>query len=73
MLKNASTRRLTSVDPAPRREDMMFKEADLQRLWILRKLMSEMEDVQAIEFMLDKLRQTKTNDEFFDSMRGGKN
>lgn len=55
-----------------RREDMMFKEADLQRLWILRKLMSEMEDVQAIEFMLDKLRQTKTNDEFFDSMRGGK-
>ncbi|UTW48133.1 transcription termination factor Rho [Bacterioplanoides sp. SCSIO 12839] len=56
-----------------RREDMMFKEADLQRLWILRKLMSEMEDVQAIEFMLDKLRQTKTNDEFFDSMRGGKN
>ncbi|MFC3681845.1 transcription termination factor Rho [Bacterioplanoides pacificum] len=56
-----------------RREDMMFNEADLQRLWILRKLMSEMEDVQAIEFMLDKLRQTKTNDEFFDSMRGGKN
>ena len=55
-----------------RREDMMFREADLQRLWILRKLMSEMEDVQAIEFMLDKLRQTKTNDEFFDSMRGGK-
>jgi len=55
-----------------RREDMMFNEADLQRLWILRKLMSEMEDVQAIEFMLDKLRQTKTNDEFFDSMRGGK-
>ena len=55
-----------------RREDMMINEADLQRLWILRKLMSEMEDVQAIEFMLDKLRQTKTNDEFFDSMRGGK-
>jgi len=55
-----------------RREDMMFPEADLQRLWILRKLMSEMEDVPAIEFMLGKLGQTKTNDEFFDSMRGGK-
>lgn len=54
-----------------RREDMMFPEGELQRLWILRKLMSEMEDVQAIEFMLDKLRQSKTNDDFFDSMRGG--
>lgn len=55
-----------------RREDKMFPEGELQRLWILRKLMSEMEDVQAIEFMLDKLRQSKTNDDFFDSMRGGK-
>ncbi|GGY53476.1 transcription termination factor Rho [Bacterioplanes sanyensis] len=53
-----------------RREDMMFPEGELQRLWILRKLLSEMEDVQSIEFILDKLRQTKTNDEFFDSMRG---
>ena len=43
-----------------RREDM------------LRRLLSEMEDVQGIEFLLDKLRQTKTNDDFFDSMRGGK-
>ncbi|WP_430460910.1 transcription termination factor Rho [Thalassolituus sp. LLYu03] len=55
-----------------RREDMMFDEMALQRLWILRRLLSEMEDVQAIEFLLDKLRQTKTNDDFFDSMRGGK-
>ncbi|MCY0965666.1 transcription termination factor Rho [Parathalassolituus penaei] len=56
-----------------RREDMLFDEAAMQRLWILRRLLSEMEDVQGIEFLLDKLRQTKTNDEFFDSMRGGKN
>ncbi|AHK17019.1 MULTISPECIES: transcription termination factor Rho [Thalassolituus] len=55
-----------------RREDMLFDEAALQRLWILRRLLSEMEDVQGIEFLLDKLRQTKTNDDFFDSMRGGK-
>ena len=54
-----------------RREDMMYDEQALQRLWILRRLLSEMEDVQAIEFLLDKLRQTKTNDDFFDSMRGG--
>ena len=56
----------------PRREDMMFDESSLQRLWILRRLLTEMEDVASIEFLLDKLRQTKTNDEFFDSMRGGK-
>lgn len=54
-----------------RREDMLFNEADLQRLWILRRLLSEMEDLQGIEFLLDKLRKTKTNDEFFDSMRKG--
>lgn len=53
-----------------RREDMMFDEGAMQRMWILRRLLSEMEDIQAIEFLLDKLRQTKTNDEFFDSMRG---
>lgn len=54
-----------------RREDMMFDEQSLQRLWILRRLLTEMEDQQAIEFLLDKLRQTKTNDEFFDTMRRG--
>jgi transcription termination factor Rho len=54
-----------------RREDMLFNEADLQRLWILRRLLAEMEDLQGIEFLLDKLRKTKTNDEFFDSMRKG--
>lgn len=55
-----------------RREDLLMSEADLQRLWILRRLLAEMEDVPAIEFLLDKLRQSETNNEFFDSMRGGK-
>jgi transcription termination factor Rho len=55
-----------------RREDLLMPEADLQRLWILRRLLSEMEDVPAIEFLLDKLRQSESNNEFFDSMRGGK-
>ena len=55
-----------------RREDLLMTEADLQRLWILRRLLTEMEDVPAIEFLLDKLRQSETNNEFFDSMRGGK-
>jgi transcription termination factor Rho len=55
-----------------RREDLLMSESDLQRLWILRRLLAEMEDVQAIEFLLDKLRQSESNNEFFDSMRGGK-
>jgi transcription termination factor Rho len=55
-----------------RREDLLMTESDLQRLWILRRLLTEMEDVPAIEFLLDKLRQSETNNEFFDSMRGGK-
>ena len=55
-----------------RREDLLMPEADLQRLWILRRLLAEMEDVPAIEFLLDKLRQSESNHEFFDSMRGGK-
>ncbi len=54
-----------------RREDRLVKQADLQRMWILRKLLADMEDVQAIEFLLDKLKGSKTNHEFFDSMRGG--
>lgn len=54
-----------------RREDRLIKADQLQRLWILRKLLADMEDVQAIEFLLDKLKTTKTNNEFFDAMRSG--
>lgn len=53
-----------------RREDRLIEASSLQRLYILRKLLSDMEDVQATEFLIDKLKQTKTNDEFFDNMRG---
>ena len=52
-----------------RREDLLTSEEELQRMWILRKLLSSMEDVQATEFILDKLKGTKTNDEFFYSMK----
>ena len=40
-------------------------------LWILRRLLAKMEDVPAIELLLDKLRQSESNHEFFDSMRAG--
>ncbi len=54
-----------------RREDRLIKPNDLQRLWILRKLLADMEDVQAVEFLIDKLKGSKTNAEFFDAMRSG--
>ncbi len=52
-----------------RREDLLTGEEELQRMWILRKLLHGMEDTQAVEFLLDKLKETKTNDEFFLSMK----
>jgi len=52
-----------------RREELITSEEELQRMWILRKLLSSMEDVQATEFILDKLKGTKTNDEFFGAMK----
>ncbi len=55
---------------ATRREELLMGEEELARVWILRKLLHEMDDVNAIEFMLGKLKETKTNEEFFASMRG---
>lgn len=52
-----------------RREDLLVSDADLQKVWILRKLLHEMDDVDAIEFLLDRLKNTKTNAEFFASMK----
>jgi transcription termination factor Rho len=52
-----------------RREDLLTSEEELQRMWILRKLLTSMEDVPATEFILDKLKDTKTNEEFFLAMK----
>ena len=52
-----------------RREERLTGDEELQRMWILRKLLHGMEDTQAVEFLLDKLKDTKTNDEFFQSMK----
>jgi len=54
---------------ATRREELLMGEEELQRVWILRKLLHDMDDIAAIEFLLDKLKDTKTNEEFFNSMR----
>ena len=55
---------------ATRREELLMSEEELQRVWIMRELLHDMDDMAAIEFMIDKLKDTKTNDEFFNSMRG---
>jgi transcription termination factor Rho len=52
-----------------RREELITDEDELSRMWILRKLLHGMEDLPAIEFLIDKLKDTKTNEEFFDSMK----
>jgi transcription termination factor Rho len=55
-----------------RREELLMSEEELHRVWILRKLLHDMDDIAAIEFMTDKLKDTKTNEEFFSSMKGGR-
>ncbi|MDQ5906000.1 MAG: transcription termination factor Rho, partial [Pseudomonadota bacterium] len=55
-----------------RREELLLKPDVLQKMWILRKLLYNMDDLEAMDFLLDKVKATKTNNEFFDSMRGGR-
>ncbi len=55
-----------------RREELLLKPDVLQKMWILRKLLYNMDDLEAMDFLLDKVKATKTNNDFFDSMRGGR-
>ena len=52
-----------------RREELITDEQELQKMWILRKILHPMDTVEAAEFLIERLRFTKTNDEFFDSMK----
>ena len=52
-----------------RREELLLVPAVLQKMWILRKLLYNMDDMEAMEFLLDKVKATKNNGEFFDAMR----
>ena len=54
-----------------RREDLLTSDDELQRMWVLRKILDEMEDAQAIQFLIDRIKTHKTNDEFFNSMKNG--
>ena len=54
-----------------RREELLIKPELLQKVWVLRKLLYPMDELEAAEFLIDKIRATKNNAEFFDSMRRG--
>ena len=51
-----------------RREELITDEKELQKMWILRKVLHPMDTLEAAEFLIDKLKLTKTNEEFFNSM-----
>ena len=53
-----------------RREEMLVSNDRLQRMWLLRKFLHPMDDLEATEFLVGKLKDSKTNDEFFELMRG---
>jgi transcription termination factor Rho len=54
-----------------RREELLIKPDILQKIWVLRKFIHDMDEIEAMEFLLDKVKQTKSNSEFFDLMRRG--
>ncbi|MFK7901984.1 MAG: transcription termination factor Rho [Nitratireductor sp.] len=51
-----------------RKEDLLIPKADLAKIFVLRRILSSMGTTDAIEFLIDKLKQTKNNDDFFDTM-----
>lgn len=54
-----------------RREELLIPSDVLQKIWVLRKLLYPMDELEATEFLTGKLKATKNNDEFFDSMKKG--
>jgi len=71
--KLANRRIYPSIDvPASgtRREDLLMREEEMQRVWILRKFMADMNSVEAMEFLQSKMKGTRNNEEFLISMNG---
>ena len=52
-----------------RREELLMDPEELQKMWVLRKVVHDMDEIAAVEFLLNKMRDTKTNSEFFESMK----
>ena len=53
-----------------RREDLLMDKEELQRVWILRKHMNDMNSIEAMEFLRDRMKFTRSNAEFLSSMNG---
>lgn len=69
--KIADKRVYPSIDimkSGTRKEDLLIEKGDLQKIFVLRRILSSMGTVDAIEFLIDKLKQTKSNSDFFDTM-----
>jgi transcription termination factor Rho len=69
--KLANKRVLPAIDitrSGTRKEELLLAEKELNRVWLLRKVLQPMGTVDAMEFLLEKIRQTKTNADFLDSM-----
>ena len=73
--KVADKRTFPAIDVAKsgtRREDMLIDKATLTKIWVLRRILNPMGTVDAIEFLIDKLKNSKNNEVFFDQMSSGK-
>ncbi len=69
--KIADKRTYPAIDIAKsgtRKEELLVDKATLSKMWVLRRILSPMGTSDAMEFLLDKLRSSKTNDDFFDTM-----
>ncbi len=53
-----------------RREELLIEPDELQKIWILRKFLNSMDDAEAVEFLLTRMKATKTNEKFFEAMKG---
>jgi transcription termination factor Rho len=54
-----------------RKEELLINEKDLNRTWIIRKVLSQLNEVEAMELLLDKISKTKTNSDFLNAMSKG--
>ena len=54
-----------------RKEELLIKDNDLKRIWVLRKVLSQLNEIDAMELLMEKMSRTKTNAEFLDAMSKG--
>ena len=60
------------LSSSTRRDDLLFSEGDQKRSWVLQKFLGNMNMIEGMEFMIDKMKKFKTNEEFFESMNAKK-